>query len=219
MGSSQDRILNKHLASKLTDAATAAGFIRDGMTVAMSGFTRAGNPKVVPVALAERIRQTGERCQIALVTGASQTEEVDGELAKVGAISRRTPYQSNEDLRRSINSGKAHFFDVHLGEVDVQMRRGFYGPIDVAVVEASLITEEGYIVPTTSVGNSPSALLAARQVIIEINETQPEALFGFHDVLMPGDPPNRKPIHVLNAQDRVGTQYMVVREDKVWQIV
>ena len=49
-------------------AQDAATLFKDGMTVGMSGFTRAGDCKVVPLALADRARQ--EPLQITLMTGA-----------------------------------------------------------------------------------------------------------------------------------------------------
>ncbi|MEI7611055.1 MAG: propionyl-CoA--succinate CoA transferase, partial [Rhodospirillaceae bacterium] len=50
----RDRIRMKSLWSKVVEAETAAALIKDGMIVGMSGFTRAGEAKVVPLALAER---------------------------------------------------------------------------------------------------------------------------------------------------------------------
>jgi succinyl-CoA:acetate CoA-transferase len=53
-----DRIRLPSLMSKVMSAADAAALIQDGMTVGMSGFTRAGEAKAVPKALAELAKQS-----------------------------------------------------------------------------------------------------------------------------------------------------------------
>ena len=47
-----NRILNKGLKAKVMSAEAAAALIPNGAVVGMSGFTGAGYPKAVPVALA-----------------------------------------------------------------------------------------------------------------------------------------------------------------------
>ncbi len=44
----ESRIRNKSLRDKIVTAEQAAGLIKDGMIVGMSGFTRAGDAKAVP---------------------------------------------------------------------------------------------------------------------------------------------------------------------------
>ena len=56
----------------------------------------------------------GNPFRIGLMTGASTGRSLDGALAKAKAIAFRTPYQSDPDLRKSINAGKTAFFDMHL---------------------------------------------------------------------------------------------------------
>ncbi len=53
----EDRIRLPALRSRITTAEAAAEWIRDGMVVGMSGFTRAGDAKAVPLALAARARR------------------------------------------------------------------------------------------------------------------------------------------------------------------
>lgn len=62
-----DRIRCNSLLGKVVSPAEAARFIRNGMTVGMSGFTRAGEAKAVPLALAERAGH--EELKITLMTG------------------------------------------------------------------------------------------------------------------------------------------------------
>ena len=54
---SLDRIRLASLHDKVMSAEQAASFIENDMTVGMSGFTRAGEAKAVPQALAERAKK------------------------------------------------------------------------------------------------------------------------------------------------------------------
>ncbi|HBB99711.1 MAG TPA: propionyl-CoA--succinate CoA transferase, partial [Pseudomonas sp.] len=74
-----DRIRLSSLQNKVMSAHEAAALIRDGMTVGMSGFTRAGEAKAVPLALIDRAKD--EKLQISLVTGASLGNDLDGKMA------------------------------------------------------------------------------------------------------------------------------------------
>ena len=53
--STTSRVLAPHLRSKIMTAADAAALIPSGANVGMSGFTGSGYPKLLPLALAERI--------------------------------------------------------------------------------------------------------------------------------------------------------------------
>ena len=52
-----DRVRCKALHSKIVTAEEAAAYIKPGMNVGTSGFTPSGYPKVVPTALAERMKK------------------------------------------------------------------------------------------------------------------------------------------------------------------
>ena len=162
-----DRIRHPGLRAKITSAEQAALLVQDGMTVGMSGFTRAGDCKSVPAALAERAGR--EPLAITLITGASLGHDTDKVLAQANALARRMPFQVDTTLRRKINQGEIAFIDQHLSETAEQLRAGHIGPVDVAIIEAAAITETGAIVPTMSVGNSASFAQQARCVIIELN--------------------------------------------------
>ena len=150
------RIRNRKLQKKAVSAEEAAELIKDGMTVATSGFTPVGYPKAVPLALAKRVKKSKEKIQISLLTGASIGEELDGALTEAGIIARRYPYQTNKLLRNNINSGGIAYADIHLSHFAQQIRYGFFGEIDLAIIEAIAIDEEGNIIPSTSVGVSPT---------------------------------------------------------------
>ena len=98
----------------------------------------------------------GRPFQIGVVTGASTGPSLDGELARANAISWRTPYQSDPDLRKRINAGETRFFDMHLSMLPQNVRYGFLGKFSWAIVEACSVTDDGVIVPTSSVGATPT---------------------------------------------------------------
>ena len=214
----RDRVRNEKLHAKIVSAEEAAAFIKPNMNIGTSGFTPAGYPKAVPLALAERMKK--EPFTVNLWTGASVGKELDGALAEVGGIKRRMPYQTNKHLRNAINNGAVEYCDLHLSESAQLARYGFMGgKIDVAIVEACAITEEGHIIPTTSMGNTASYVQSADVVIVEVNTSQPLELEGMHDVYVPLDPPHRLPIPVVKAADRIGTTYIPCGLDKIKYIV
>lgn len=88
---------------RIMSAEKAAEFIKPEMTLGVSGFTIAGYPKAVAGELAKRARN-GEKLELTVYSGASLGEEFDGELARAGALKARMPYQTNKDLRNSINA-------------------------------------------------------------------------------------------------------------------
>ncbi|MHC2995681.1 MAG: acetyl-CoA hydrolase [Candidatus Atribacteria bacterium] len=214
-----ERIRNSKLQEKVISAEQAAELIKDGMIIATSGFTPAGYPKAVPLALAKRVKKSKEKLQISLLTGASVGEELDGALTETGIIVRRYPYQTNKLLRDSINSGKIAYADIHLSHFAQQIRYGFFGEIDLAIIEAIAIDEEGNIIPSTSIGVSPTFIDRAKSIIVEINNSQPLELEGIHDIYQPKDPPYRYPIPLIKPEDRIGTPYILTDSSKIKAVV
>jgi succinyl-CoA:acetate CoA-transferase len=213
------RIKNRELRKKITTPQKAAEFIKDGMNIATSGFTPSGYPKAIPLALAEKVKKTGEKIRIGLLTGASVGDELDGALAEQGIIAKRYPYQTNKPIRDRINAGEIAYADIHLSHFPQQVRYGFFGKIDIAIIEVAAITEEGNIIPTTSVGASPALTRVADKIMIEINTSQPLELEGIHDIYQLQDPPSRKPIPLTKPDDRIGYPYIPVNPDKIQCIV
>ena len=191
------RIAHPKLKSRIMSAEDAAGLISDGMTVGMSGFTGSGYPKSVPMALAARIEAehaAGNPFRVKVWTGASTGPELDGALAKADGIEFRLPYNSDPIAREKINAGEMNYFDMHLSQVAPMAWQGFLGKLDVAVVEISGITEEGALIPSSSIGNNKTWLDRADRVILELNRWQSDALNGMHDIYYgTALPPNRVP--------------------------
>ena len=212
-----DRVRNKDLQAKIVSAEEVAAFIKPGMSIGMSGFTASAYPKAIPLALAERMKK--EPFTVDIWTGASTGPELDDTLAAVHGIKKRLPYQTDNILRSEINDGSVDYLDLHLSESAQLARVGYLGKPDLAIVEAVAITEEGNIIPSTSLGNAASYVQQADVVIVEVNTTQPLELEGMHDVYVPLDPPHRLPIPIVKADDRVGTPFIPCTPDKIKYIV
>jgi acetyl-CoA hydrolase len=203
-------------------AEEAAALIQHGQTVGFSGFTPAGVPKSIPVAIAKRAEEehaAGREFQIGVLTGASTGPSLDGALAKANAISFRTPYQSDPSLRAQINAGATRFVDMHLSLLPQVVRYGFLGPVHWAVVEACDVTAGGGIVLTSSVGAAPTYLNKASKILIEINRYHPPTLLGMHDIYEPADPPLRRQIPIYQVSDRIGTPLATVDPARIAGIV
>ena len=210
------------LRDRVMSAAEAALLIADGDTVAVSGFTPSGCPKAVPLALAEQVRSGQRKLRLGMLSGASTGEELDSAWAELGMIARRLPYMTSKALRSAVNGGGAEpvaYTDCHLGMVAQNARYGFYGKIQVAIIEAAAITEEGNLIPTTAVGCSQTWIDLADKVIVELNLRQPAELEGFHDIYRVQDPPLRQPIPLCSAAQRIGEPWLRCPMEKVAAVV
>ncbi|MCK4085652.1 acetyl-CoA hydrolase/transferase family protein [Acinetobacter radioresistens] len=214
---SLDRIRLASLHDKVISADQAAEFIQDGMTIGMSGFTRAGEAKAIPQALVKRAKQ--HPLKISLITGASLGNDLDKQMTEAGVLARRMPFQVDNTLRRAINNGEVMFIDQHLSETVEQMRNLQLKRPDIAVIEAVAITEDGHIVPTTSVGNSASFAIFAEKVIIEINTSVSEKFEGLHDIYIPTYRPTRTPVPLTQVDDRIGSTAIPIDPAKIVGIV
>ena len=116
------RIRHNALEGKIVSAETAASWIQDGMVVGMSGFTRAGDAKTVPLALVEKAKT--EPFKIDVYTGASLGPEVDQLMAEAGIIRKRAPYQGDPAIRKLINTGEVLYADMHLSHNAELIRQG-----------------------------------------------------------------------------------------------
>jgi succinate CoA transferase len=204
------------------DQFEAGRLFKNGQTVGFSGFTPAGAAKVVPegiAAFAKEEHAAGRPFKIGVITGASTGDGLDGVLVRAEAMAWRTPYQTNKDLRDAINAGKVKYFDLHLSEVAQEIRYGFLGHVDWAVVEACKLTNDGEITLTTSVGVSPTICRVADKIIVELNSAHPESLQGVHDIIELENPPHRREIRVYGVSDRGGSPVVKVDPKKIVAVI
>lgn len=207
---------------KFVTAEEAAAYVQNGDIVGFSGFTPAGSPKEVPTAIAKRAEQfhaEGKDFKIGVYTGASTGDSLDGALARADAILFRTPYQSNKDLRTSLNTDRASYFDMHLSSLAPHLRFGFMPKPRIAVIEVCDLTDDGELVLTSAVGISPTIAHLADHIIIELNRNHPKELRGFHDIFEPKDPPYREPMPLVKPSDRMGVPYIKVDPKKILCVV
>jgi succinyl-CoA:acetate CoA-transferase len=212
-----DRIKVPELLSKIMDAGTAAAFIQNDMVVGASGFTKAGDSKVVLPAFAERAK--AEKIKITLMTGASLGHGTDGKLAAAGALKKRMPFQVDRILRDKINEGEVLFIDQHLSESAELLHNRNLPPVDIAVIEVAGIERDGSLIPTTSVGNSATFAALAKKVIIEINTAVPTSVFGIHDIYQAEDYPHRNVIPIVAVENKIGRRTIPCDPEKIVGIV
>ncbi|MBM7700781.1 succinate CoA transferase [Kurthia huakuii] len=213
----EERLRFAGLNDKVMSADAAAALINNGDTLGLSGFTRAGDAKFVPHALVERAKGLDD-FKVDVYTGASLGFDTDALMSDAGIVRKRLPFQVDRTMRGHINNGDVGFIDQHLSVTSEYLRQGAMN-IDVAIIEATAITEDGYLIPTSSVGNSPIYVASADKVIIELNVAAPAELEGLHDIYVPEKQGERGPIPIMHANDRVGAKGIKLDMTKVVAIV
>ena len=213
----EERLRFAGLNDKVMSADAAAALINNGDTLGLSGFTRAGDAKFVPHALVERAKGLDD-FKVDVYTGASLGFDTDALMSDAGIVRKRLPFQVDRTMRGHINNGDVGFIDQHLSITSEYLRQGAMN-IDVAIIEATAITEDGYLIPTSSVGNSPIYVASADKVIIELNVAAPAELEGLHDIYVPEKQGERGPIPIMHADDRVGAKGIKLDMTKVVAIV
>ena len=206
----------------IISAAEAASYIKHGYNIGLSGFTPAGTPKAVTpevAKIAEEEHAKGNPFQISIFTGASTGDATDGILSRVKAIRYRAPYTTNPDFRKAVNNGEIAYNDIHLSQMAQEVRYGFMGKVDVAILEACEITPDGKVYLTAAGGIAPTIARLADKVIIELNAAHSKNGMGLHDVYEPLDPPYRREIPIYKPSDRIGLPYVQVDPKKIIGIV
>jgi acetyl-CoA hydrolase len=222
-GTLQDRVRRKSLLSKVCKAEDTIQHFKAGMNLGWSGFTPAGYPKEVPIALADHVEKNNlqGKLKFNLFIGASVGAETEDRWATLDMIDRRWPYQTGKNIAAGINAGRIRMGDKHLGHFAQDISYGFYtenGRMDIAIIEVSAITEDCGLVLTTSCGIVPELMMVADKIIIEVNTGQP-SFEGIHDIVMAQKPPHRAPFLITAADSRIGTTSVPCDPDKIIAIV
>lgn len=218
------RVRDPGLHGKLMAAEETIPFFRDGMSLGFSGFAE-GHPKTVPAVLADFVENNGlaGRLRFNVFTAASIGNDVDNRWSRLGMIDRRWPHQQGDEIRAAINRGDVNFGDRHLSMFAQDFGYGFYslengGRIDIGIIEASCITEEGWIVPTLAVGIVAEIIDRADRIIVEVNTRIP-SFEGVHDCLAFEAPPCKSPYQIRTAADRIGSTAIPCDRGKIVAIV
>ena len=210
------------MAFNYISAAEAASLIKHGYNIGLSGFTPAGTAKAVTAELAkiaEAEHAKGNPFQVGIFTGASTGDSCDGVLSRAKAIRYRAPYTTNADFRKAVNNGEIAYNDIHLSQMAQELRYGFMGKVDIAIIEACEVTPDGKIYLTAAGGIAPTVCRMADKIIIELNAAHSKAAMGLHDVYEPLDPPYRREIPIYKPSDRIGTPYIQVDPKKIVGVV
>ena len=204
-------------------AAEAASLIKNGDNIALSGFTPAGTPKAVTAEIAKIAHtehEQGRPFQIGIFTGASTGHSCDGVMAEEHAIRYRAPYTTNPTFRKMVNKGEIAYNDIHLSQMAQELRYGFMGEVDWAILEVCAIEPDGKVYLTSAGGIAPTAArLAKKGIILELNAFHSTKSIGLHDVYEPLDPPQRKVIPIEKPSDRIGTIYLQLDPSKIVGVV
>ena len=210
------------MALNYISAVEAASLIKHGYNIGLSGFTPAGTAKAVTAELAkiaEAEHAAGRPFQVGIFTGASTGDSCDGVLSKAKAIRYRAPYTTNKDFRQAVNNGEVAYNDIHLSQMAQELRYGFMGKVDIAIIEACEVTPDGKIYLTAAGGIAPTVCRLADKIIVELNAAHSKAAMGLHDVYEPLDPPYRREIPIYKPSDRIGTTYIQVDPKKIIGVV
>ena len=81
-----------------------------------------------------------------------------------------------------MNNGEIAYNDIHLSQMAQEVRYGFMGKVDVAILEACEITSDGKVYLTAAGGIAPTIARLADKVIIELNAAHSKNGMGLHDV-------------------------------------
>ena len=210
----ENRIKCFALQKKKMTAAEAAALIERDMLVAFGGYTSSGYPKKIAQELVKRKEQEQD-FTIRMLTGAN-TGPLDTMLGEANIVTWRAPMIESKLIAKQVNSGRVHYVEQQMNKMPNWIDNDIFGKIDVAVVEALYITEDGGIVPTSSVGMVPHFLEKAEKIIVEVNTAQPMALEGMHDIFLPE---RKQPIPLTDVAERIGKPYMKVNIEKIHAIV
>ncbi|MCF0201946.1 MAG: succinate CoA transferase [Bacteroidaceae bacterium] len=211
---------------KRITAAEAAALIKNGDNLGLSGFTPAGTAKAVTrelAVIAKREIEAGKEFKVGILTGASTGQSTDGVLAEVGAIKYRAPYTTNPSFRKHVNAGEIAYNDIHLSQMAQEVRYGFLGQVDWAIIEVCDIEELGErtrIYLTSAGGIAPTvSRLAKNGIILELNAFHSKNAKYLHDVYEPKDPPLREPIMITKVSDRIGKPYIELDTTRIVGVV
>lgn len=208
------------------EAAEAAAMISNGDDIGLSGFTPAGTPKEITHALALRaveLHEEGEPFKVNIYTGASTGQSCDGDMANAHAIAYRTPYTTNVDFRKRVNEGEISYQDMNLSNVATQLRMGNLGDVDWAIIETSdvdIVGDMAQVYLTAAVGISPTVMrMAKKGIFLELNKHHQGKMRGLHDIYEMAQQPNREPVPIVGAMDKIGKPYVEVPVSKIVGIV
>ena len=205
----KNRIKCKKLCKKVVEPDEAISIIQRGMTIGISSG-------LFPIWDAMESRGKGKD-NLGITLWSSVASVRADQTWPNSGIQRRIGQQIF--LKKAINNKQVEYLDAPLGFFYQSIRAGEFGPLDLAIIEAVGITEEGNLIPSYRVSDMPNFAQAAKHLIIQLNTCYPLEFEGMHDIYLPQNPPNRKLIPISRVDDRIGTPYIPLNPEKIKYIV
>lgn len=196
------------------DAESVAADIPADADLLVSGFGSVGYPKAVPSALADSERDL----DLTVVSGGSVGEEIDVDLVEADAIARRFPYQARSPTRKAVNNGGIEFHDRNISTLGDEVKFGHLVDADIAVVEALSVGSD-WLIPTSSIGQTPAFVASADELVVELNHSVPQSIKKFHDIYRVGLPPNREPIPLTEPGGRIADNRIRFGSEKLTAVI
>lgn len=127
---------------------------------------------IVPAALADHVEKNNLQGKLRydLYVGASTSPDIEVKWAELDMIARRSCAVSGKPLTKAVNTGQIEFFDRHVSMFPLELRYGSYtlhkanGKLDISLIEASAITEDGQLVLGPAVGATPEIIEMSEKV-------------------------------------------------------
>jgi len=214
----KERFHDFQMSNRFVSAEEAAKMIKNGMTIATSGFAASGYPKAILRALAGR-RRSGENINLNFINSSNLGTDIEAELTESGVLKRLTPFQMTPACASFINKGLVEYAEMPLSKVASYVRGCNLGEIDVAIIEAMQITSGNELVLTSGIGLSPLFVDNAKYIMIELTTAQPNELIGMHDIYRPATGTGKAPIPLYAVNERIGVNNLSFDPEKLIAVV
>lgn len=208
-----ERIKVKKLKKLISSKEKAAKSIQNGMTIAIGGYTSSGYPKVVLNELI-KLNEGTDNFKIKLISSAN-VGPIDTLLAEKNFISSRVPMIESKILSKQVNSNKVKYVEQQMHKMRNKINDNEFDNIDIAIVEALMIDDDGLLIPTSSVGYIDKILEVSKNIIIEINMSYSLNFYGMHDI----SEESFYNTKFKNIYNKFGRKGIKIDQDKITHIV
>ncbi len=185
----------------------------------ISGFGSVGYPKEIPLALSN----IDEDFSFTVISSGTVGEEIDIDMVESDIIDRRYPYISSSQARKAVNEGEIQLQDPHASSFGDEIQYGglrrFVDSSEVIGIIEAVSVGDGWFIPSTSIGHTPVFVEISDKLILELNKAQPLELRHLHDIYIREKPPNRDPIPLSSADDRIGSSKIYFDPDKLEGVI
>ncbi|MDD5083190.1 MAG: acetyl-CoA hydrolase/transferase C-terminal domain-containing protein [Dehalococcoidales bacterium] len=215
----RSRIHMRALLSKVGTAEDVANLITDETTLAILSGDQSACPNTVLSALRQAISSRGSNVSLRLFATGPSPGTVEDILTLPNVRGKKYGQLGSRNLRAAINNGTVSLVETRVSLPSYQLKHLCGGKMDLAILECAAITRDGQLIPSTTLLDGASNIALADKVIVEINPNLPAEIEGMHDIYLLRPPPERVPVPILHATDRIGTTGIPVEPEKIALIV